>query len=138
MQDEFLRLQSMLKKTIIFITHDFDEAIRLADRIAIMYEGGVVQIGAPEFLVLNPRTDYVREFVKNVSRDRIITIGGIMETADVSRMAESSVYARDTLAAAAKKILSADKPLRVVNEDNATVGMVGRERVLAALFNSAP
>ena len=138
MQDEFLRLQSMLKKSIVFITHDFDEAIRLADRIAIMYEGGVVQIGAPEFLVLNPRTDYVREFVKDVARDKIITIGSIMDAADGSGAAEGEVRAADTLAAAAKKILAAEKPLRVVGADNGVVGVIGREKVLAALFNSAP
>ena len=59
MQNEFLRLQSMLKKTIVFITHDFDEAIRLADRIAIMYEGLIVQVGTPEELITKPATDYV-------------------------------------------------------------------------------
>ncbi len=59
MQDEFMRLQSVLKKTIVFITHDFDEAIRLADRIAIMKDGEIVQCGTPEEIVLNPATDYV-------------------------------------------------------------------------------
>ena len=62
MQDEFIRLQPALKKTIVFITHDFDEAIRLADRIAIMKDGEIVQIGTPEEIVLAPATDYVREF----------------------------------------------------------------------------
>ena len=62
MQDEFLRLQSVLHKTIVFITHDFDEAIRLADRIAIMKDGAIVQIGRPEDLVMAPATEYVAEF----------------------------------------------------------------------------
>ena len=62
MQDEFLRLQTMLRKTIAFITHDFDEAIRLADRIAIMNEGRIVQIGTPEELVTRPADDYVANF----------------------------------------------------------------------------
>ena len=62
MQDEFMRLQNVLHKTIVFITHDFDEAIRLADRIAIMKDGAIIQIGTPEQLVLNPATDYVEEF----------------------------------------------------------------------------
>ena len=62
MQDEFMRLQSVLHKTIVFITHDFDEAIRLADRIAIMKDGAVEQIGTPEEIVLAPATDYVAEF----------------------------------------------------------------------------
>ena len=62
MQNEFLRLQSVLQKTIVFITHDFDEAIRLADRIAIMQDGRIVQIGTPEELVLSPADGYVAEF----------------------------------------------------------------------------
>ena len=72
MQNEFLRLQSMLKKTIVFITHDFDEAIRLADRIAIMYEGLIVQVGTPEELITKPATDYVAEFTKDILRSKLL------------------------------------------------------------------
>ncbi len=75
MQDEFLRLQSLLNKTIVFITHDFLEALRLADRIAIMKDGQLVQVGTPTELVLNPVNDYVAEFTKDVPRDRVITVG---------------------------------------------------------------
>ena len=85
MQDEFLRLQKMLHKTIVFITHDFLEALRLADRIAIMKDGEVVQIGTPAQLVLNPADDYVAEFTKDVPRVRVITAG---EIADNTRSAE--------------------------------------------------
>ena len=66
MQDEFLRLQDTLRKTIVFITHDFDEAIRLADRIAIMKDGRIEQIGTPEDLVIRPATAYVAEFTRDV------------------------------------------------------------------------
>ena len=66
MQNEFIRLQNLLNKTIVFITHDFDEAIRLADRIAIMYEGKIVQIGSAEELITNPSNDYVAEFTKDI------------------------------------------------------------------------
>ncbi len=134
MQDEFLRLQAMLHKSIVFITHDFDEAIRLADRIVIMYEGGIDQIGAPEDLVLHPQTDYVREFVKDISRDKIITIGGIMSPPDKSLSGGGAVFAGDTLAAAAGRILGSENPLRVVDGDGETVGAIRRETVLAALF----
>src|SRR6185312_887203 len=79
MQEEFLRLQTLLRKSIVFITHDFDEAIRLADRIAIMKNGELVQIGTPEDLVLTPRTDYVAEFTKNVSRAKVLSVGSVME-----------------------------------------------------------
>ena len=74
MQDEFLRLQSVLKKTIVFITHDFDEAIRLADRIAIMKDGAVGAGGTPEELVLNPATDYVREFTRAVAQAKVVRL----------------------------------------------------------------
>ena len=79
MQDEFIRLQSVLRKTIVFITHDFDEAIRLADRIAIMKDGAVVQIGTPEDLVLRPANDYVAEFTRGVARAKVIRAGSLME-----------------------------------------------------------
>ena len=79
MQDEFLRLQKLLHKTIVFITHDFLEALRLADRIAIMKDGEVVQIGTPAQLVLHPENDYVAEFTKDVPRVRVITAGQIAD-----------------------------------------------------------
>ena len=79
MQDEFLRLQKLLRKTIVFITHDFDEAIRLGDRIGIMKDGYLVQLGTPEEIVTHPADDYVSEFTKYAPLDRIITVGSIME-----------------------------------------------------------
>ncbi len=81
MQDEFMRLQSVLKKTIVFITHDFDEAIRLADRIAIMKDGEIVQAGTPEDLVLNPATPYVAEFTRNVPKAKVVRVGSMMRRA---------------------------------------------------------
>ncbi|TIU18109.1 MAG: ATP-binding cassette domain-containing protein, partial [Mesorhizobium sp.] len=78
MQDELMRLQTMLHKTIVFITHDFDEAIRLADRIAIMKDGEVIQIGTPEQLVVNPATDYVAEFTRDVDRAKVISARSLM------------------------------------------------------------
>lgn len=72
MQDEFLRLQDMLGKTIVFITHDFDEALRLADRIAIMKEGAVEQCDTPDQIVLNPATEYVRKFTEEIDKARVV------------------------------------------------------------------
>jgi glycine betaine/proline transport system ATP-binding protein len=80
MQDEFLRLQKKLHKTIVFITHDFLEALRLGDRIAIMKDGKVVQIGTPAELVLSPADEYVMEFTQDVPRVRVITAGEIVIT----------------------------------------------------------
>jgi glycine betaine/proline transport system ATP-binding protein len=81
MQDEFLRLQAMLKKTIVFITHDFDEAIRLADRIAIMKDGAIDQFGTAEEIVTNPATAYVEEFTKEISREKLLTVRSVMQPA---------------------------------------------------------
>jgi len=78
MQDEFMRLQAVLNKTIVFITHDFDEAIRLADRMAILYEGQIVQIGRAEELITNPANDYVAAFTRDVQRERILTVRSLM------------------------------------------------------------
>lgn len=72
MQDEFLRLQAMLGKTIVFITHDFDEALRLADRIAIMKDGAVEQCDTPDQIVLNPATEYVRKFTEDIDKARVV------------------------------------------------------------------
>jgi len=78
MQDELISLQEKVHKTIIFITHDLDEALKLGDRIAVMYEGEIVQIGTPEEILTNPANDYVRDFVENVDRSKVLTAESIM------------------------------------------------------------
>ncbi len=79
MQAELQRLQGVLKKTIVFITHDFDEAIRLADRIAIMKDGALVQVGTPEELILHPATGYVAEFTRDVQRSKVMSVRSLMQ-----------------------------------------------------------
>ena len=79
MQDEFLRLQACLNKTILFVTHDFDEALRLADRIAIMKDGIIEQLDTPANIVLNPATEYVRKFTEDVPREKVLKIESVME-----------------------------------------------------------
>ncbi|MDQ2178667.1 glycine betaine/L-proline ABC transporter ATP-binding protein [Marinifilum sp. D714] len=78
MQDELLDLQKKLKKTIVFITHDLDEALKLGDRIAIMKDGEIVQVGTPEDILVDPADDYVKAFVENVDRSAIVSAGSIM------------------------------------------------------------
>lgn len=78
MQDELISLQAEMRKTIVFITHDLDEALKLGDRIAIMKAGQIVQVGTPEKILTEPANDYVRSFVQNVDRTRVITATGIM------------------------------------------------------------
>ena len=78
MQDELLRLQSVVRKTMVFITHDFLEAIKMGDHIAIMKDGEFVQIGTPEEIVANPVDDYVRDFSEDVPRHKVLTVNSIM------------------------------------------------------------
>ena len=78
MQDELVRLQTELHKTIVFITHDLSEAMKIGDRIAIMRDGRIVQIGSPEEIVLNPADHYVEEFTQDVRRESILTASRLM------------------------------------------------------------
>src|SRR5699024_4600560 len=88
MQDEMVDLQAKMQKTILFITHDLDEALRLGDRIALMRDGEIVQIGTPEEILTNPANDYVEKFVEDVDRSKVLTAGHIMkrpETVNIDR-----------------------------------------------------
>ncbi len=134
MQDEFIRLQSMLNKTIVFITHDFDEAIKLADRIAIMYEGLIVQVGTAEELITQPATDYVAEFTKDIPRDKLLSVKSIMSDAGGNTHPELTVYETDTLSTIAGEVLRQDKDIRVINTRNEIVGTLQRHRLADILF----
>ncbi|WP_084243779.1 quaternary amine ABC transporter ATP-binding protein [Planomicrobium okeanokoites] len=79
MQDELLDLQEKMKKTIIFITHDLDEALRIGDKIALMKDGSIVQVGSPEEILMNPANDYVEKFVEDVDRSKVLTAYNIMK-----------------------------------------------------------
>lgn len=88
MQDELIDLQGSMQKTILFITHDLDEALRLGDRIALMRDGSIVQVGTPEEILVSPANDYVEQFVKDVDRSKILTAQNIMkrpETVNIDR-----------------------------------------------------
>ncbi len=135
MQDEFLRLQAMLKKTIVFITHDFDEAIRLADRIAIMKDGAVDQLGTAEEIITNPATDYVREFTKDIAREKLLTVSSVMLAANGGDYSDLSVEADEKLSDAAAKILREDRPVRVLR-DGEQIGQVTRDSVIAAIYGN--
>ncbi len=134
MQDEFLRLQNVLQKTIVFVTHDFDEALRLADRIAIMYEGEIVQIGTAEELVTNPATDYVREFTNNIAKEQFLTVRQVMSEPNGTSLGDIRVGIDDKLSDVARNVLDADGPISVVDPNGALVGQLTRNRVMDALF----
>ncbi|WP_120495992.1 glycine betaine/L-proline ABC transporter ATP-binding protein [Kiloniella sp. EL199] len=133
MQDEFIRLQNVLKKTIVFITHDFDEAIRLADRIAIMKDGKVIQIGTPEDLVMNPATDYVAEFTQHIPRAKVLTAGLLKDNFDASVSTAGSVSQYTVIADIADDIEQADKPFTVTSAEGTPVGLLSRKRVMDVL-----
>ncbi|OQX28811.1 MAG: hypothetical protein B0D92_07035 [Spirochaeta sp. LUC14_002_19_P3] len=83
MQDEFLELQEKLQKTIVFVTHDLSEALKLGDQIAILHDGAIAQIGTPEEIVTNPADEYVREFVQDASPAKVVSAGSIMESPEL-------------------------------------------------------
>jgi glycine betaine/proline transport system ATP-binding protein len=137
MQDEFLRLQNVLHKTIVFITHDFDEAIRLADRIAIMKDGGIDQIGTPEDLVVRPATDYVAEFTKDVSRAKVLSVASVMTPAPTRKPlggygGEVSVAAK--IGEVADRMGDGERPFAVVDGGGEQVGQVTRDAVIGVLI----
>ena len=133
MQDEFIRLQRLLKKTIVFITHDFDEATKLADRIGIMKDGRMVQLATPEELVLHPAGDYVAEFARNAPHQRIISVGAMMEPVTGESEGEVSVDAK--IGEVAERVLRADKPVGVVDAEGRLVGSLNRGDIATALFS---
>jgi glycine betaine/proline transport system ATP-binding protein len=124
MQQELMRLQSVLHKTIVFITHDFDEAIRLADRIAIMKDGEIIQIGTPEELVTKPATDYVAEFTRDVQRSKVLSARTLMTPLDTASPPARKIAATAKIASFAADIVSAGQPFAVFDESGATVGQV--------------
>ena len=135
MQDEFLRLQSMLNKTIVFITHDFDEAIRLADRIAIMYEGRIVQLGTAEELITNPATDYVREFTRDVAKGKLLSVEAVMSAPVPGATTDGAILGSDRVSDVAKQVIMSTTPVAVVSEDGDVLGSLSREQVTKVLFS---
>jgi len=134
MQDEFMRLQNVLHKSIVFITHDFEEAIRLADRIAIMKDGAIIQIGTPEQLVLNPATDYVEEFTQGIPRARVLSAQALMvEVGDYEFAGQ--VPADAAIDTQLDQILNADRDavFAVRNEQGDTIGALTRQTVVDLL-----
>ena len=136
MQDEFLRLQKLLHKTIVFVTHDFDEAIRLGDRIAIMKDGRIDQIGAAEDLIINPATDYVSEFTKNIPREKVLTLSAIMQPHGSGNNQFCAQFLPNTKISDVSKILyQSNQPVEVVDEDGISLGFVDRDSVIKVLMS---
>ena len=135
MQDEFLRLQGVLNKTIMFVTHDFDEALRLADRIAIMKDGIIEQLDTPGNIVLNPATDYVKKFTEDVPREKVLKIESIMDPKDTNASDNLKVSKDDIIESVAEKILNSKEIIKVIDpKDSSEVGSINPSKVIKVLF----
>ncbi|MDH3694582.1 MAG: betaine/proline/choline family ABC transporter ATP-binding protein [Gammaproteobacteria bacterium] len=138
MQDEFIRLRQILNKTILFVTHDFDEALRLADRIAIMKEGIIEQLDTPANIVLNPATEYVRRFTEGVPREKVLKIESVMDPVDSSEELGELRVSKDAIVeTVAESILSQVEPVGVVDSDNQLVGALHASHVINVLFGGS-
>jgi glycine betaine/proline transport system ATP-binding protein len=135
MQDELLRLQRTLRKTSIFITHDFHEALRLGDQIAIMRAGEFVQVGPPETVVLHPRNEYVNAFVRDAPRAKVITAAAIMRPcpADYAFGNRPMIRIDAHLEEIIPLVAAYEQPLPVIHEDRTPLGLIDRVAVLKAL-----
>jgi glycine betaine/proline transport system ATP-binding protein len=143
LQDEFIKLSAVMKKTTIFITHDLDEAVRIGDRIAIMRDGRVVQIGTAEDIVMNPADDYVADFVAGISRLKIVRARTIMQPIQaflsVSGPPPSDAPRVDESASLSELIkLSIDDEAPIVVLDNGIeVGVITRPDILQTVVEGA-
>lgn len=134
MQDEFLRLQQLLNKTIVFITHDFDEALRLADRIAIMKDGAVEQCDTPDQIVLHPATEYVRKFTEEIDKARVVHASTLLEP-DLSGEGDP-VDAAASVQSLAKLLIQDTRVAIPVAKDGTVIGAISRETALGILVGT--
>lgn len=136
MQDELLRLQNTLHKTSIFITHDFAEALKLGDHIAIMRHGQLVQIGTPQELVLAPKNDYVKAFVKDAPRAKVLTATTIMvhESPGGNGLQRPTIRPDASLEEVMPLVAEQDLPVTVVDSTGTALGYIDRTAVIKALL----
>ncbi len=136
MQNEFMRLQDQLHKTIVFITHDFEEAVRVGDRIAIMREGRIVQVGTPEELVRAPANDYVAEFTREAPRSKIFSARSIMREPRAGEAVAGVIPAASKVRDFAAKVEASELPFGVTNEVGQQIGVVDRRAVMSILVGA--
>ncbi len=137
MQDEFLRLQKMLGKTIVFITHDFDEALRLADRIAIMKDGAIEQCDTPDAVVMNPATEYVRRFTEDIGKARVVRARGLARPVEGTPPEGPPVDGGATIQELARQLVNETRELIPVSDPSGkVVGALRRGEALDLLLGS--
>ena len=141
LQDEFLELSAVMGKTTIFITHDLDEAIRMGSRIAIMKDGVIVQIGTPEDIVTRPADEYVADFVKGISRLKLVFAHTVMQDSDEYAQQGNSIQNADSWAQASPEAdldalinlaVDHDQPI-AIREDGNLVGVVTKDALLRGI-----
>ncbi len=138
MQNEVIRLHREVGKTMVFITHDLSEALKLGDRILIMRDGAPVQTGTGDELVGAPADDYVRDFVRDVPRSRVLTLRWIMRPPEPGDALDGPELGPDVVVReATRAVLAADRPVRVV-QDGRLLGIVGDEEILAVVAGADP
>jgi len=140
LQDEFIRLSKILKKTTVFITHDLDEAVRIGDRIAIMRDGKVVQIGTSEEIVMNPADEYVTEFVAGISRLKVVRAHIVMQDIDAYRASNGPlssdaprVNEAETLSNLINLAIQNDSAI-IVEDAGQDVGVITRANLLQTVI----
>lgn len=140
LQDEFIRLSKILKKTTVFITHDLDEAVRIGDRIAIMRDGKMVQIGTAEDIVMNPADDYVADFVAGISRLKVVHAHAVMQPLDKYILAQGPlpsatprVSEDETLSNLINMAIDDESPI-LVEDDGKDVGVITRSDLLRTVI----
>lgn len=135
MQDEFLRLQGVLHKTILFVTHDFAEALRLADRIAIMKDGVIEQLDTPANIVLHPATEYVRKFTEEVPREKVLKIRSVMDPINgETEFSDLTISGDAIIETVAEAVLAQTKAVRVLDNDGQIIGLVQCSKMIHILF----
>ena len=140
MQDEFLRLQDLLGKTIAFITHDFDEALRLADRIAIMKDGSIEQCDTPDQIVLDPKTEYVAKFTREVEKSKVVKAKALAQPFKGNDLSGDPVSANTTIKELARFLMNDTRDIIPIvqheQKKETLIGGMDRKEALEILFGS--
>ena len=118
----------------MFITHDFDEALKLADRIAIMKDGIIEQLDTPANIVLNPATEYVRKFTEEVPREKVLIIEDVMDSLSKDDLGDLKVSKDDIIENVAEKILTQEKTVAVVDNNNKIIGSINPTKIINTVF----
>jgi len=118
----------------MFITHDFDEALKLADRIAIMKDGIIEQLDTPANIVLNPATEYVRKFTEEVPREKVLVIEDVMDSPSKDNLGDLKVSKDEIIENVAEKILTQEKIVEVIDSNNNVVGSIKPSKIIDTVF----